>query len=785
MYGGSDIPAMPDAYETSLAGLFEASHLVIPLYQRSYAWEPQQVEDLLGDIDYIDTRLQDDDSTDVYHYFGTVVLDNQGAVSPGGTEDWDEFHIIDGQQRITTISLLMGVIVEELERLGSAFDSVGISTEDLPPEIIDLPGDKARSERRRYIKKGGSEEGRHLVLGRLTNDAYEQLVIDKHPADEVLANQDVVPAEKLARAKTTIEEWLRNKRSEHLSVDKFEDASPVSLIAYYKTLHQLIRVISSKFKLTVHEVPSADEAGRLFEAVNDRGRDITLSDKVRSYLIYVAGEYDTLDAKQVARKFNEAVETVAMYAEDDTIIDQFVRFHWEIFTGEHKDVRGERDPTEIHRRIKHSPRHATLDRPGDEVVAWTNTYVNSLQSAANAFVEAKFLDIFTDRYDVNEETRSRLVSLHNYNFSNLTPLMMALLVNLNPSDSKFERIIKLLETYSFRVYQVMKRSKRIGRREFKEAAHRLYVAGHEEDYVTQLMGGPVTDPPYESVDAAIPQVSEYIDSFIGRHCPDSDFVEYLTKTDIFSGSDTRGWPGFCNAGAIKYLLYEYERNLRIEQGSDSALNQLPDVLNLDEDFTLEHIAPQNPETDEAMLEDHESNVNRLGNIALLGPGDNSTASNSKYSIKHQKVYSNTQMLMLGQDLPGPEVGWSVGDVDDRERKLVRFCLRRWSGEQAAIVTLQGTEDEIETAAHDPVSEEASRLRRDVIRGANSNGHYPSSIRLETKSNGATPKDGEKVSQCCGSIITQVGHGEDYACVCGASHSTPNYTLFDTTSEEAT
>lgn len=771
---------MPEAYESSLADLYASSQLKIPLYQRSYAWEPQQVKDLLGDIDYIIQRLDDADETNVYHYFGTVVLDNRGSLNAPGTADWQQFDIIDGQQRLTTISLLMGAIVEELDRLQEAFDTAEITTEQLPSEIIDSPGAKAQKERRQYVKKGSEDTGRHLKPAQLTEDAYERLVVDNQDPENVFQSEDLVPAQKLAKAKRTIQDWIDDKRETYAVTEDLTEADPDALIAYYEALYRLIRVISSKFKLTIHEVPSADEAGRLFEAVNDRGRDITLTDKVRSYLIYVAGEFDNLDTTQVARKFNDAVETVALKANDDAIVDQFVRFHWEIFTGEHKDIRNDRNPSEIHRRIKHSERHASIDRPAEEVVDWTKTYVNSLQDSAHAFVEAKYLDVFTDRHSVDEETISRLVSLHNYNFSNLTPLMMALLITSDPNEDGFTDIINQLEVYSFRVYQVMKRSTRIGRREFKEAAHRLYAAGHEDDYVNDLLGGSIQKEPYDSVEEAIPKVATYIDSYIGKHCPDNEFIDHLTRSDVRSGSDTRGWPGFCNSSAIRYLLYEYERDLRLEQGSDSALNQLPDVQSLDDKFTLEHIAPQSPE-DDVKLENHGDNVDRLANLALLGPNDNTTADNDDYETKYENVYGDAQMLMLQGDLPTASDGWTVDNINARERELVSFCLDRWSGETTAKVTLQNEDyEEAEKAVIDPASGTALQIRQDVVRAANSNGNQvPSQTRIDLYDDGLE-EDRKHFSECCGSALTKLVEGEDgtprYECVCGSNLSVPNYSL---------
>ena len=47
---------MPKADQKTVSQVFSDAKLQVPLYQRSYAWEPQQVEDLLNDIDYVYRR---------------------------------------------------------------------------------------------------------------------------------------------------------------------------------------------------------------------------------------------------------------------------------------------------------------------------------------------------------------------------------------------------------------------------------------------------------------------------------------------------------------------------------------------------------------------------------------------------------------------------------------------------------------------------------------------------------------------------------------------------------
>ena len=68
---------------------------LIPVYQRRYSWERAQCEQLLEDL----LRVHREGSTS--HFFGSVVL--KGSTRGAKTE----YVVIDGQQRLTTVSLLL------------------------------------------------------------------------------------------------------------------------------------------------------------------------------------------------------------------------------------------------------------------------------------------------------------------------------------------------------------------------------------------------------------------------------------------------------------------------------------------------------------------------------------------------------------------------------------------------------------------------------------------------------------------------------------------------------
>ena len=92
----------------TVGDLFEDPRTVytIPVYQRNYAWRAEQIEQLLSDV-------HDAMTDDAQNYFlGNLIVTERGA----GTADYE---VIDGQQRLTTLYLLLTDLAGELAEPGS------------------------------------------------------------------------------------------------------------------------------------------------------------------------------------------------------------------------------------------------------------------------------------------------------------------------------------------------------------------------------------------------------------------------------------------------------------------------------------------------------------------------------------------------------------------------------------------------------------------------------------------------------------------------------------------
>lgn len=92
-----------EVYYGNLSFIFKNfSPLIIPSYQRGYAWEDDNIKDLLNDINNI--KLSNLDK----HFTGTIVLTKN-------ENSQNEYCIVDGQQRLSSLFILIKSIYDKLK----------------------------------------------------------------------------------------------------------------------------------------------------------------------------------------------------------------------------------------------------------------------------------------------------------------------------------------------------------------------------------------------------------------------------------------------------------------------------------------------------------------------------------------------------------------------------------------------------------------------------------------------------------------------------------------------
>ncbi|WP_133407032.1 DUF262 domain-containing protein [Parashewanella tropica] len=104
--------------ELSVSQLFCEQTYVIPIYQRNYAWGEPEVEQLLQDV--MDVAMQNSTSD---YYIGSLVAYRR---------ENGEFETIDGQQRHTTLSILLAVLKNEFEQDLGKVDHINLGFDSRP-----------------------------------------------------------------------------------------------------------------------------------------------------------------------------------------------------------------------------------------------------------------------------------------------------------------------------------------------------------------------------------------------------------------------------------------------------------------------------------------------------------------------------------------------------------------------------------------------------------------------------------------------------------------------------
>ena len=217
----------------------------IPKFQRDYSWEAEHWDDLWQDIRAL---LADEDNE---HYMGYLVLQ---------TSNNKEFQIIDGQQRLTTMSLL---ILSTLNCLKELVDS-GIEAENNLKRKDSLLNSYIG-----YVDPVTLISNNKLKLNRNSDDYYKQHL--------------VLLKELPLRNTNSSEKQMRECFNWYYDRIKKEFNTGESLAAF-------IDNIVDKLFFTVIEVTDQLNAFKVFETLNARGVQLSSADLLKNYLFFVVDE---------------------------------------------------------------------------------------------------------------------------------------------------------------------------------------------------------------------------------------------------------------------------------------------------------------------------------------------------------------------------------------------------------------------------------------------------------------------------------------------------------------
>ena len=361
--------------------LKKSSQFIIPIYQRTYSWTKLECEQLWDDI----IRAGSNDNISA-HFIGSVVYIEKGLYQ---VSSQSPLLVIDGQQRLTTISL----IVEALAR------HIG----DNEP----FDGFSAKKLRHYYLLNPEETGERHYKLLLTQTDKQSLLRI---------VEQKPLPTEHSLRLKENFDFFDQQ-------IQKLGE----NLVPLCKGLAKLVVVDISLTR-------DQDNPQLIFESMNSTGRELSQADLIRNFILM------RLEPDHQEKLYNEQWRPMEVaFGQDayDKHFDSFMR-HYLTFksnTGEIPNIKQVYDAFKNH---ANNPQSATADI--EALVADVHTFAGyycamALDQETNPVLQTAFRDLRELKVDVAYPLLLELY--HHYKQGDLP-------------ETELESVVRLIESYVFR-----------------------------------------------------------------------------------------------------------------------------------------------------------------------------------------------------------------------------------------------------------------------------------------------------------------------------------------------
>jgi hypothetical protein len=389
----------------------------VPPFQRDYSWKEEHWEDLWLDL------LDLTEGRSTQHYMGSLVLmQNQHP---------EEYTIIDGQQRIATLSILILCIIARLRTLADS----GVEPEANRERAALLRGNFIGAK-----QPGSLVEASKLVLNRNDDDFYQGTLVqlDKPASERALGDSEK-------------QLWGAFKYFSKRIGEEFSDQSGQQLAEWIDTLISV--------RLLFIQVVVEDDMGAytVFETLNARGLELTASDLIKNYLMSLVAKKGKGDLDHVLKRWQRMTGQIGVRR-----LPEFLRHY---FNSHHPFVRQER----LFRRIR-------------EEVGTAEQSIELVRDLEAASISYRALGDPDDEYWRDFPGGGELVrALVLFGVSQYKPLALAALRKLDADESV--KVLRDCVTLSFRFNVISRLGTHELEKRFNEAA--LAV---ENESVTKAAG---------------------------------------------------------------------------------------------------------------------------------------------------------------------------------------------------------------------------------------------------------------------------------------------------------
>ena len=229
----------------TLAKLLAGRLFEIPEYQRAYSWTSRERNDLFDDIERVFSKgLQDS------HFMATVVCLRRNKVCLG-TDEYDQLDVVDGQQRLTTLIILLNSIKLLLAPKESQQKRVFLELKEL---LVKVESDNL------LLLQTNHDTSHHFA------DFLRDGTTAPPPSGKTIADRELLRA--IEDCQNFVNKWIADKRN----------------------LVDLYACIKNRLSFILHEISDEKLVYTVFEVLNSRGMEVSWLDRLKSMLMGKAFE---------------------------------------------------------------------------------------------------------------------------------------------------------------------------------------------------------------------------------------------------------------------------------------------------------------------------------------------------------------------------------------------------------------------------------------------------------------------------------------------------------------
>lgn len=550
--------------KSTIKTIFDGTRIFnVPVYQRSYSWNNDNLQEFLTDLvnQYKDRK----------YFLGSFLFHINGT-----RDEFSVIDIVDGQQRLTTFIIFIQALLKKLVEKNSLLVS--------------------QRTQRIFIK---DEDVYKLELSNEDTSFLHNYILSDYPLDKIKTN---TPSQSLLlESKIFFTEELNN-----LGIEILEKI--------YQT--------STEADVLLYVVDEINSATQIFELLNDRGKQLTDLEAIKSFLMYNIGLVSK-NPNQLIKNIQSSFGEIYRLIEQNELNEKdIIRYHTIAFEGSDDDAK---------KYIKAKILYLIKTEPPELVIKTITDYAVKLKESFEIFVQIQQLK------PVNHEL-SKLFMI-----GRIAPFYPILMRVIKDDKSLFDNLLKNINSFTFR-------ASLIGLRSNAESQINNSLRNNNLSEILNLTKNITIDNWWNINQRA---------------------KETLTSKYIYQSLGNN---------ILKFILFSYENNLRQKKGFPLLGYNEYFAENEREKLSIEHITAQKAKGLQFDTDFEENYLHNIGNLVIDCKASNSSKG-SRNTEDKMNAYQ-TAPVMSQNELDNINCNWqdlvSVKlYINNREAILKNFIKERF------------------------------------------------------------------------------------------------------------